>query len=96
MCFPDYYAPRDDRLDPRRDRCRFEPVPKWAAAAGVPFLDLVDAEAPHWSPELRIDEIHRSPFGHLVDAIAIFDWLVDGHVVPYRALRSRPTPPAPE
>jgi hypothetical protein len=96
MCFPDYYGPRAERLDPRRDRCRFQRIAEWAAAARVPYLDLVDAEAPYWSPELRIDEIHRSVFGHEVDAIAIFDWLVADHVVPYRAIRGRPTTPAPD
>jgi hypothetical protein len=96
MCFPDYNGPRESRLDPQRDRCRFESVPKWAAAAGVPFLDLVDAETPYRSAELRIDNIHRSVFGHMVDTVAVFDWLVDNHVVPYRTIRARPTPPPPD
>ena len=69
---------------------------EWAAAARVPYLDLVDTEARYRSPELRIDDIHRSAFGHEVDAIAIFDWLVDDHVVPYGAIRARPTAPAPD
>jgi hypothetical protein len=96
VCFPDFYGDRAERLDPRRDRCRFQRVAEWAAAARVPYLDLVDAEALYWSPELRVDDIHRSLFGHQVDAIAIFDWLVDHHVVPYGAIRGRPTAPAPD
>ena len=36
MCFPDYYGPRAERLDPRRDRCRFQRIAEWAAAARVP------------------------------------------------------------
>jgi len=96
MCFPDYGGPRKQRLDPRRDRCRFQRIAAWAAAAGVPYLDLVDAEAPYESSALRADEIHRSVFGHEVDAVAIFDWLVDGHVVPYGAIRGRPPAPPPQ
>ena len=94
MCFPDYDGPRTARLDAARDRCRFERIAEWAAAAHVPYLDLVDAEAPYRPSALRIDNIHRSAFGHEIDAVAMFDWLVDGHVVPYRAIRARPTAPA--
>ena len=95
MCFPEYKSRDAEQLDPARDRCRFQRVAEWAAEAGVPYLDLVSAEAPYRIRDISMDNIHRSPYGHEVDAVAIFDWLVDGHVVPYRAIRSRPKPPPP-
>ncbi len=91
MCFPGYGA--TEHLDPRRDRCAFPGVGAWAAEAAVPYLDLVDAEVPYRVRDISMDHIHRSAYGHEIDAVAIFDWLVDQRVVPYRAIRSRPEPP---
>lgn len=95
LCFPAYEGPSAQRLDPLRDRCAFPGLPRWASAEGVPLLDLVDAEAPFPSSALSIDPIHRSPLGHAVDAVAAFEWVVARRLVPYRAVRSRPSPPAP-
>jgi hypothetical protein len=36
---------------------------------------------------LQLDNIHLSRFGHQVLAQAMFDWLVDGRLVPYRNVR---------
>jgi hypothetical protein len=90
MCFPDYGRQDAERLDLVRDACRFPRIAEWAAEAGVPYLDLVGAEASSRIRDLSIDDIHRSVYGHEVDAGAIFEWLVDDRVVPYRAIRSRP------
>jgi hypothetical protein len=53
----------------------------------------LNAEIPHRVLDLSIDNVHRSTYGHQIDALAMFDWLVDERVVPYRAIRSHPTPP---
>ena len=92
-CFPAYGARDAEHLDLGRDRCAFPRVAAWAAEDGTPYLDLVGAEVAYRVRDISMDNIHRSSYGHEIDAIAMFDWLVDGGVVPYRAIRSRPAPP---
>jgi lysophospholipase L1-like esterase len=73
-----------DRFDPAIDHCSFQHLVDWASQDGVALLDPIPAYAPYPKRDLRLDQIHLSTLGHRVLARAMFDWLVDLRLVPYR------------
>ncbi len=78
-----------DRFEPGTGGCEFEHVVAWAAQKGVPLFDPATAYSAHPTADLRLDNIHLSPLGHRVLADAVFGWLVEHRLVPYRTVREK-------
>ena len=88
-CFPQLVR---DRLDPARDGCGFHELRGWVERDAIPMLDPAAAYARYATRDIRVDDIHLSPFGHRVLTAATFDWLVASRLVPYEHVGPRHTP----
>ncbi len=76
--------------------CDWPDIVPWAERVGVPLLVVAPLYERYPLPQLRLDSIHLSAFGHRVLAVGWLRWLIDQHLVPWQAVRALPDyPPIP-
>ena len=84
----------DEQHDPPSSACGWPDVVAWAERVNVPLLGVASLYESYPKPLVRLDSIHFSAFGHRILAVGWLRWLIDEHLIPWRAVRALPDYPS--